>query len=155
MGLRNKASGDCLSLISGIALCHPQDEGYWQAMLTRLVMELDEQDNIPALADTRALLREQWGLLETDPARARPLAEAGDPAGDYYKPRRRNPVAAAEPRVPEPPACPQSERAEGGHAWHFDGDDPYIECSWCGRYQDALTGQVIRPGREHPAEEQQ
>lgn len=42
--------------------------------------------------------------------------------------------------------CPQSQRADGKHAWHFDGDDPYVICSWCGRMQDAITGTVIKPG---------
>ena len=44
--------------------------------------------------------------------------------------------------------CPLSQRVDGKkHTWRFDGDDPYIFCHWCGQYQDALTGDVIRPGR--------
>lgn len=45
--------------------------------------------------------------------------------------------------------CPLSQRVDGKkHTWQFDGDDPYIECHWCGEYRDALTGLVIRKGRQ-------
>jgi hypothetical protein len=47
--------------------------------------------------------------------------------------------------------CPQSQRADGKHAWHFDGDDPYVICSWCGCMQDAITGAVIKHGTGHIA----
>lgn len=44
--------------------------------------------------------------------------------------------------------CPLSRRVDGKrHTWQFDGDDPYIECCWCGEYRDALTGAVLKPGR--------
>lgn len=44
--------------------------------------------------------------------------------------------------------CPLSERVDGKkHSWRFDGDDPYIECVYCGEYRDALNGHVYRPGR--------
>lgn len=44
--------------------------------------------------------------------------------------------------------CPLSERVDGGHSWRFDGDDPYTECVFCGEFRDALSGRVIRPGRQ-------
>lgn len=44
--------------------------------------------------------------------------------------------------------CPKSKRDDGAHAWHFDGDDPYIICAWCDLMQDALTGRVIREGSQ-------
>jgi Zn ribbon nucleic-acid-binding protein len=44
--------------------------------------------------------------------------------------------------------CPLSQRVDGKkHSWRFDGDDPYVECVYCGQYQDTLTGRVIRHGR--------
>lgn len=44
--------------------------------------------------------------------------------------------------------CALSKRVDGPrHSWRFDGDDPYVECSFCGEYRDALTGRVIRAGR--------
>ena len=43
--------------------------------------------------------------------------------------------------------CPLSERVDGPlHSWRFDGDDPYVECVYCGEYRDARTGWVIRHG---------
>lgn len=38
--------------------------------------------------------------------------------------------------------CPQSLRADGGHGWEFEGDDPYIRCEFCGEVRDALTGET-------------
>lgn len=44
--------------------------------------------------------------------------------------------------------CPLSQRVDGLlHSWRFDGDDPYVVCSYCDQMQDALTGRVIRQGR--------
>lgn len=44
--------------------------------------------------------------------------------------------------------CSLSTRVDGpNHSWRFDGDDLYVECAFCGQYQDALTGGVIREGR--------
>jgi hypothetical protein len=44
--------------------------------------------------------------------------------------------------------CSLSERVDGKlHSWHFDGDDPYVVCSYCGEARDALNGRVIKPGR--------
>lgn len=49
---------------------------------------------------------------------------------------------------PAEPGCPRSGHADGrSHAWQFDGDDPYILCSWCSEIRDALTGRVIQPGQ--------
>lgn len=46
------------------------------------------------------------------------------------------------------PECPLSERVDGPlHSWRFDGDDPYVECVYCGEYRDARTGWVIRHGQ--------
>lgn len=46
--------------------------------------------------------------------------------------------------------CPSSQRVDGLlHSRKFDGDDPYIECIYCGQYQDALSGLVIRAGRDN------
>lgn len=43
--------------------------------------------------------------------------------------------------------CPRSKRVDGPkHSFRFDGDDPYIECVYCGEYRDALSGRVIRTG---------
>ena len=47
----------------------------------------------------------------------------------------------------EKPECPRSERVDGKHSWHFDGDDPYVICHWCDRMQDAISGGVIRAGK--------
>lgn len=45
--------------------------------------------------------------------------------------------------------CPLSQRVDGPlHSWRFDGDDPYVTCVYCDQTQDALTGRVIREGRE-------
>lgn len=43
--------------------------------------------------------------------------------------------------------CALSNRSDGKHSWKFDGDDPYIECFYCGELKDALNGRVIRLGR--------
>lgn len=44
--------------------------------------------------------------------------------------------------------CPTSQRVDGPtHSWKFYGDDPYIECIYCGEFCDALTGQVLREGK--------
>lgn len=40
--------------------------------------------------------------------------------------------------------CPVSQRADGQHSWKFLGDDPYIECFYCGELRDALTGITLR-----------
>lgn len=59
---------------------------------------------------------------------------------------RATPGGAAMPE--EDVECPLSQRVDGKkHTWRFDGDDPYVFCHWCGQYQDALTGRIIRPGR--------
>jgi len=41
--------------------------------------------------------------------------------------------------------CPSSKRDSKQHAWHFDGDDPYVICSYCGEVRDAISGAVIKP----------
>lgn len=45
-------------------------------------------------------------------------------------------------------ACPRSERVDG--PWHSDrwaSDGPYIECVYCGRLADALSGRTLREAR--------
>lgn len=54
--------------------------------------------------------------------------------------------------MPSPDICPQSRREDGGHAWAFDGDDPYIECAFCDQCRDAINGRVIRVGRPAQAD---
>lgn len=46
----------------------------------------------------------------------------------------------------KPAICPQSKRLDREHAWHFDGDDPYVICSSCSQIQDAISGRIIKPG---------
>lgn len=44
--------------------------------------------------------------------------------------------------------CAKSKRVDG--PWHSDqwySDGPYVECVYCGRIADALTGATIRKGR--------
>ncbi|HKY57646.1 MAG TPA: hypothetical protein VJL80_06385 [Aeromicrobium sp.] len=44
--------------------------------------------------------------------------------------------------------CTKSERVDGPkHSWKFDGDNPYIECHYCGEIRDAISGRVIRAAR--------
>lgn len=45
---------------------------------------------------------------------------------------------------PEREECPASRRVDGMHSFRFDGDGPYIICSFCGETRDAITGQRIR-----------
>lgn len=46
--------------------------------------------------------------------------------------------------------CPFSQRVDGPkHGWRFDGDDPYVECDWCGQVRDAQTNRIVRQGRSH------
>lgn len=45
---------------------------------------------------------------------------------------------------------PKSKRADGRHAWRFDGDDPYTVCAYCGERRDSLTGRVF--GEPAPAD---
>ena len=42
--------------------------------------------------------------------------------------------------------CPRSGRLDRAHSWTFDGDDPYVICSYCDEMRDALNGRVIRQG---------
>jgi hypothetical protein len=45
--------------------------------------------------------------------------------------------------------CALSQHRDGKwHTWRWDGDDPRIICHWCDELRDALTGRVIRPGRQ-------
>lgn len=45
------------------------------------------------------------------------------------------------------PECPTSKRVDGLlHSWKFDGDDPRIECVFCGEMRDAVSGAVLRDG---------
>lgn len=45
------------------------------------------------------------------------------------------------------PECPSSKRVDGLlHSWKFDGDDPRIECVFCGEMRDAISGAVLRDG---------
>lgn len=43
--------------------------------------------------------------------------------------------------------CPRSGRLDGKHNWCFDGDDPYVVCSFCNEMRDALTDRVILQSR--------
>lgn len=41
--------------------------------------------------------------------------------------------------------CPKSQRVDGPfHSFVWDGDDPYIVCTYCGERRSVLTGKVIR-----------
>jgi len=43
--------------------------------------------------------------------------------------------------------CLRSRRIDGPrHSWRFDGDDPRLECVFCGEVRDALSGRVLRAG---------
>ena len=42
-----------------------------------------------------------------------------------------------------PTVCLASLLPDRNHTWHFDGDDPYVVCGWCGERRDALTGRRI------------
>jgi hypothetical protein len=49
------------------------------------------------------------------------------------------------PITPDNDVCPRSKRVDGQkHSWHFDGDDPYIVCSFCGEVRDTITGRFIK-----------
>lgn len=40
--------------------------------------------------------------------------------------------------------CPASHHVNGwAHGWLFDGDDPYVVCTWCHERRDARTSRVI------------
>jgi hypothetical protein len=71
-----------LNLTSSIGTCYPQDAGYWQSAVTRSILDLDEAGQHEAVTVIGAMLREQWGLLCTDPARAKPLAEVPVPVAE-------------------------------------------------------------------------
>lgn len=79
-------------------------------------------------------------------------AECGAPDG--YPPAgpcAGHPVAD-DSAVGGQPVCPaRSAEAERPHVWRFDGDDPYIVCTYCGEVRDAHTGRVIRPPTPSPA----
>lgn len=45
---------------------------------------------------------------------------------------------------PLPVECPPSRRADGRHAWRFDGDDPYVICAYCDEMRDAHTDRAVR-----------
>jgi hypothetical protein len=52
----------------------------------------------------------------------------------------------------DPDLCPRSKRVDGPvHSWRFDGDDPRIECVYCGQLRDAHSGQVLRRGGDRDA----
>ena len=41
--------------------------------------------------------------------------------------------------------CELSKRVDGKlHSWHFDGDDPYVICFYCGEVRDAVSGRKIK-----------
>lgn len=45
--------------------------------------------------------------------------------------------------------CPLSRRVDRPwHSWAFDGDDPRIICIFCDEMRDAISGEVVRAGRE-------
>lgn len=46
---------------------------------------------------------------------------------------------------PAPDFCAQSEREGSKHSWVFDGDDPYVVCTFCEEYRDAISGRVVKP----------
>lgn len=50
------------------------------------------------------------------------------------------------------PECSKSEREDKKHSWHFDGDDPYVICYYCGKRQDAISGKPIETRTTHPVE---
>ena len=56
-------------------------------------------------------------------------------------------MAGTDPEsVDDPTDCPPSKRADGKHSWVFDGDDPYIVCTYCGELRDAVHGRLVRRG---------
>lgn len=74
---------------------------------------------------------------------------------DFYKdggaPEFPNPKPTPRPILqPRVSDCSKSERKDGKHSWKFDGDDPYVECCYCGQYQDAISGRVIKPVTPSP-----
>lgn len=47
--------------------------------------------------------------------------------------------------IPPEEYCKTSERVDGKkHSWRFDGDDPYVICSYCGQVKDAISGKRIK-----------
>ena len=45
--------------------------------------------------------------------------------------------------TPEDEICPNSKRIDGnGHGFLFDGDDPYVVCSWCGQRRGTTHGMI-------------
>jgi hypothetical protein len=56
-------------------------------------------------------------------------------------------MTAVPAAAPDADVCPLSTRVDGPkHGWRFDGDDPYIVCSFCSEMRDAISGRVIRRG---------
>lgn len=47
--------------------------------------------------------------------------------------------------------CRASRHVNGWtHGWRFDGDDPYVVCTWCGERRDNLTGRAVGTRRTAP-----
>lgn len=49
--------------------------------------------------------------------------------------------------------CEKSERVDGKkHSWRFDGDDPYVICSYCKEIRDAISGKSLNRLTKTPNE---
>jgi hypothetical protein len=114
-------------------------------------------------AGTVWILAQPEAVQAFDPNRAHRLAAQtpAQPAVVDAQPRsgpgegeRMGGTATGELSGPTPDAdpdhCPRSKRADDptAHSWRWDGDDPRIECAYCGQLRDALTGHVYRNGRD-------
>ena len=58
-----------LDLISGIDLCKQDDADFWRGMVTRIVVDLDEEPGAERMmVRVRELLAEMWRKLEDKPS---------------------------------------------------------------------------------------
>jgi hypothetical protein len=70
-----------LGLISGIDLCKQADADFWRGMVTRIVVDLDDEPGAERMmVRTRELLAEMWRELEDKPltGTARETTEESD-----------------------------------------------------------------------------
>lgn len=72
-------AGRALGLISAIDVVHKPEPDYWRQLVIRIVIELEDTLAGVPLDVICDVLREQYLTFDVDRARAKPLAEIGDP----------------------------------------------------------------------------
>lgn len=72
-------AGRALGLVNGIDTIHHPNPDFWRQCLIYMIVKMGFGEAEDPMATLIEMLREQWALLDMDAARAKPLAEIGDP----------------------------------------------------------------------------